>query len=189
MPPRTKPLIDRFSTKYRVNTENGCWEWTDAKLRDGYGQIGLGPRGAGFGRAHRVSYELFCGPIPDGMLVCHRCDNRICVNPEHLFLGTSADNLADMTKKGRRARIGHPGSTNPSAKLNAQDALAIRSTQNEHWRELAKRYGVGKTTIYGIRSGKLWPSPRPENAGDLLKAARSEPCHDDNPAPLGDHAP
>lgn len=188
MSPRTRPLIDRFSTKYRINSETGCWEWTAAKLHDGYGQIGLGPRGSGFGRAHRVSYELFCGPIPDGMLVCHECDNRICVNPKHLFLGTSADNLADMTAKGRRARVGHHGASNPSAKLTAADAAAIRSATNAHWRELAQRYSVGKTTICGIRSGRLWPSPRPEDASDFLNRPSAKPEANDSATPLSDHA-
>ena len=163
-----KPLLPRFLAKFKINGQTGCWEWTAGTFRDGYGAFGLGGRAGGNKRAHRVSYEFHYGPIPDDMLVCHRCDNRICVNPEHLFLGTSADNLADMTTKGRRARVGHPGASNPSAKLTADDAAAIRSATSLHWRELAKRYGVGKTTIYGIRSGRLWPSPRPENAGDLL---------------------
>lgn len=165
-----QPLLPRFLAKIKINSETECWEWTAGKYRDGYGAFGVGGRAGGNKRAHRVSYELHCGPIPEGMLVCHQCDNRICVNPEHLFLGTSADNLADMTTKGRRARVGHPGASNPSAKLTASDADAIRSATKVHWRDLAKQYGVGKTTVFGIRAGKRWaPSPRPEDAGDLLK--------------------
>lgn len=166
---KCKPLLDRFMTKFRVNSETGCWDWTASLLHDGYGAFGLGGRNGGMGRAHRVSYELHCGPIPEGVLVCHRCDNRTCVNPEHLFLGTPADNLSDMTTKGRRARVGHTGASNPSAKLTEEDATAIRAAVDVAWRDLAKRYGVGKTTIFDIRSGRIWSHlPRSEDAGDLL---------------------
>lgn len=83
--------------------DNGCWIWTASVHRKngGYGQIQLGRRGEGVAKAHRVSYELHCGPIPDELMVLHRCDNRRCVNPEHLFLGTAQDNTDDMIQKKR----------------------------------------------------------------------------------------
>jgi hypothetical protein len=80
---------------------SGCWEWTGTRNRDGYGQLKLkGGKGYPF-RAHRVAYEAAYGPIPDGMIVCHSCDNPPCCNPEHLWLGTHKDNAADRTAKRR----------------------------------------------------------------------------------------
>lgn len=82
-----------------VRKDPGCWEWQGYVGPDGYGQGHLGMKR---GHAQRIAWELTNGPIPDGMFVCHRCDNRICVRPDHLFLGTALDNIRDMDRKGRR---------------------------------------------------------------------------------------
>jgi hypothetical protein len=92
-PPR--PALERFQSMVSVGP--GCWEWVAAKDRDGYGQF----KGNGHVRAHRFSYDEFVGPIPEGLQVLHRCDNPSCVNPEHLWVGTNADNMADKCEKGR----------------------------------------------------------------------------------------
>jgi hypothetical protein len=97
-----RPAIDRFREKTEVN-DRGCWIWTGATVDGGYGQFSLGRDGYAsvVQQAHRWSYEHFVGAIPDGMCVLHRCDTPACVNPEHLFLGTQSDNMADMRAKGR----------------------------------------------------------------------------------------
>ncbi len=93
-----KPLEERFWAKVRKS--DGCWEWTGAANRQGYGRIALG-RASGPRRAHRIAWELTHGPVPDGLWVLHHCDNPPCVRPDHLWLGTRADNARDCRLKGR----------------------------------------------------------------------------------------
>lgn len=166
-----RPLADRFHEKYKVNDETGCWEWTGA-LTHGYGVINSGGAGKAI-RAHRVAYELFVGPIPNGdgyhgTCVLHRCDNPRCVNPEHLFLGTNADNVADMDAKGRRVSVPRTGplldksgmrrgERHPMAKLTTEQVSAIR-TSSMAGTELAAQYGISKSTVSQIRLGKKWAS-------------------------------
>lgn len=91
-------LLERFEAKYEPITESGCWIWTANSDKDGYGQFRIGKK---MMRPHRFSYEHFVGEIPNGMYVLHKCDIPSCVRPEHLFVGTQKDNVADMIKKGR----------------------------------------------------------------------------------------
>ena len=104
-------------------------------------------------RAHRVAFEKAWGPIPAGLYVCHSCDSRACVNPDHLWLGTHAENQADMVRKGRSTA----GERNPAAKLTADAVLAIRS-DGRLLRELAAEYGVTMGMISRIRRGLKWSS-------------------------------
>ena len=104
-----RTLLQRFQDKYVPEVTSGCWLWAASCGADGYGRIYAtnGPK-----LAHRISYELHVGPIPDGLLVLHDCDTPACVNFEHLFLGSNADNSADMIRKGRSAF----GERHPSVK-------------------------------------------------------------------------
>jgi hypothetical protein len=143
-------LEERFWKK--VEKTDTCWLWTGAKIALGYGKIGVGRQSPRL--AHRVSYELAYGEFPKELAVCHKCDNPSCVRPDHLFLGTTADNQRDMKEKGRSTI----GSRNPRAKLNEEQVVDIfqRSSSASSDRELAKEYGVSAATIQMIRSRRTW---------------------------------
>lgn len=144
-------LQERFSSKVRPEP-NGCWRWTASFLTTGYGQLNINGRPVA---AHRVSYILCNGPIPKGMDVCHRCDNRWCVNPSHLWLGTRKENLQDMWAKGRGNTPGLQGEKHHQAKLTEEIVHEIRCSPLKGV-ELAAKYGVTKTTISDIRNRRSW---------------------------------
>lgn len=151
-------LLTRFSARYEPDHLSGCWLW-DKPLTTGYGVVSTGGgRRAG---AHRVSWMLHRGPIPEGLLVCHTCDNRRCVNPDHLFLGTYAENMQDASRKGRmgwkpgEVRNLPRGEGHHAARLTAHDVAAIRAS-TESGVALSRRYGVTPTQICRIRRGKTW---------------------------------
>ena len=157
--------IERFKKKYRVSP-NGCWLWVAGKSSDGYGKFSVDRKTI---RAHRFSYAYFVGPIPVGMLVCHRCDTRSCVNPDHLFVGTVADNLADMAAK-RRALWGQK---NPNAKLTDK-AISDILQDKRTLREIAKDYSVTDVTIGLIKRRKIWAHVpgKPDIRGKSQKGER-----------------
>lgn len=138
-----------------VVTVYGCWEAVGTRLGTGYIQLSSGGRRD---LAHRMAWAEANGPIPPGMLVCHRCDNPPCCRPDHLFLGTPADNMADMVAKGRgRAQFGR-GEEHPSAKLNADLVREIRGrlANGETQQSIADAYGVTLTAISAIALGRNW---------------------------------
>ena len=129
---------------------NGCWEFQGYRDRDGYGQIGAGSP-CRMIRAHRVMWEIVFGPIPDGLDVLHICDNPPCCNWRHLWLGTNADNSADMVAKNRQAK----GEKQGSAKLTEEQVYAIRVDSRSH-RTLAAEYEISKTQIGRIKRNERW---------------------------------
>lgn len=147
-----RDLRERFMSKVAQQAD-GCWLWT-ASLRNphGYGKIAVGRRML---LAHRVAYELFRGEVPHGMCVLHRCDVRLCVNPDHLWLGTVADNNNDAAGKGRlRPRRGEACSF---SKLQEDDIRAIRLLAKEvSMAELGRRYSVSPSTIANVVAGQTW---------------------------------
>jgi hypothetical protein len=153
-------LGERLWAKVERSDGDGCWLWTGAVSgRNKYGYIGVGGgKRNGIKRAHRVAYELEVGPIPPGMLVCHKCDTPRCVRPDHLFLGTPADNTADMVRKGRAARDTAPkGEKSPHAKITEAVAIEIRRAfGSANAAVIAKRYGVGRGTVWGIWCRRSW---------------------------------
>jgi hypothetical protein len=140
-------LEDAF-WKYVQVVDHGCWEWLASLGNHGYGQLTFKQQKY---TAHRLSWELHNGPIPDGLCVCHTCDNRSCVNPNHLFLGTRTDNLRDMTDKGRRVK----GESHGGVKLTEEIVLSIRSSEQSGV-DLAAMYGVSPSTICSIRKRRIW---------------------------------
>jgi hypothetical protein len=144
-------MVKRFIEKFTVG--DGCWEWQRSLAPNGYGRFGVGGRKDGMGYAHRVSWSLFRGEIPKGLCVLHRCDNRKCVNPKHLFVGTLGDNNRDCVAKGRNSR----GSDRPNAKLDLNKAHQIRKKyRTVSIDKLADEYGVSRNAIFQVASGRTW---------------------------------
>ena len=140
-----------------VNKTETCWLWTGAKDRKGYGRIRIGGRTGGrVTSVHRLSYEWAFGPIQSGLCVCHHCDTPSCVRPPHLFLGTIADNNADMVQKGRNGRTGFHGESNPRAKLTEVIVLSLRNrhANGEKIASLARELGIPYQTAWNAASTK-----------------------------------
>lgn len=161
MPPRqTIALEARFWSKVRKDGPEirpglgPCWLWTGAPKPNGYGNIGIGGRGNGTLYAHRLSWQMANGRDPGDLEVCHRCDVRLCVRPDHLFLGTQLDNMADMRTKGRAAIHERHG----SAKLTISEVAEIRARSNAgaSRASLAREFGVSESTIRSVALHRDW---------------------------------
>jgi hypothetical protein len=146
--------MDRFWNKVDINGPDECWEWQRYCLPNGYARFRYEGK---MQYIHRVSWKLENGEIPEGIKVCHSCDNRKCVNPSHLFLGTQRENLQDMVEKGRSAK--QKGTENGRVKLTDIQIVELRKEYrigNYSQRELAKIYGVSQQLISRIVNRKNW---------------------------------
>lgn len=203
LPKEPRPLKYKTLNGRRVPGERGdnilrnvrvvgdCWEWTGSRSFWGYGTAYMDGKPY---RAHRASYLVFVGEIPEGMFVLHKCDNPACVRPSHLFVGTLSDNAQDCARKGRSGAQRHPrsmvryvpperrsrGTKRPSAKLNDAAVIEIRGllASGTSMRQIALRYGVSHQIIRRIRNGEGWkhvpqtaelvltPAPPPASAAE-----------------------
>lgn len=141
--PSTKPETApaRFLAKVIPEPNSGCWLWTGAVTGNGYGGFHDGERMVG---PHHYSWRLHCGEIPDGMYVCHRCDTPLCVNPDHLFLGTPKDNQQDRTRKGRAMRT--------HAWVHPEELKAKIRADTRTYREIAEAHGVSFMTVKHLKA-------------------------------------
>lgn len=143
-----RTLMDRFNALWMAEPMTGCWFWTGATSELGYGRFN---NNNCCRNASRTAWELYRGPIPDGMFVCHHCDNRACVNPLHLFLGNQKDNMSDAARKNRVIR----GSKHPLSKLSDTDIVLIKE-DHRPLRVIASEFGIHFTIVKGIKKGKRW---------------------------------
>lgn len=152
----TQKAIECFWSKV-VKTEE-CWVWNGSKTRK-YGQLALVIKGERRSvRAHRLSWFLHFGEIPDGMVVCHRCDNPECVNPSHLFIGTQLENINDRHNKGRTVGPKR-GELNHSSKLTQKDVNEIRAHKKAGkytYQQLADIYGISRRLAIKIVKNQAW---------------------------------
>ena len=147
-----------------INHETGCWEWVGAKFKSGYGVIVLDR----YRRAHRVAYESYKGSIPEGLCVCHTCDFPACVNPDHLFAGTHAENMRDMGRKGRASNEnalkalaldpvkGERHGMSRCTEAQVIEMRAMRSEKGITYTEMAARFGINYSTAAMAVTGKTW---------------------------------
>lgn len=186
MAPKRIPLAERFWPKVdKAAGSDGCWIWKSTIARNGYGRCwdGYGSQAP----AHRLSYEMAYGAVPEGLWVLHRCDVKACVNPAHLYAGTVTDNVRDAVDRGR-LRIGdnhparlrpetrprgdahflrqHPervsGVLNPNARVGLEHVIAIRAEYEAgdvSQKSLGRKYGLSQSQISSIVRGDSWAMP------------------------------
>lgn len=170
----TMPTKDRILKNVVINNVTGCWEWVGYK-RNGYGRTIIGSRKDGTRKtitAHRLSYLIFREKIPDGMEICHSCDNPACINPDHLFAGTRQENIDDRERKGRNiVKTGEEQSLAKLSKKAVKDARWERTYHGTSFQKLADRYGVSKKTMQNAINGTTWKcvSYMPEPPKDVTK--------------------
>ena len=152
--PEYRKYSDKMLSSISVLEDSGCWEWSRGMFDNGYGQACAFNRPI---KAHRLSYLVFVGPIMGGQCVLHRCDNKKCVNPDHLCLGTNGDNSRDMVAKSRSAS----GERNARAILTADSVARMRylyATGNYTQKQIASAWGVSQQTVSAVATGTDWRS-------------------------------
>jgi hypothetical protein len=158
--PITAQSITNFDKQVFRDGKNKCWIWKGYKHKNGYGYFTWRFGGNSYKQdAHRFSYMIYVGDVQRKLCVCHTCDRKECVNPNHLWTGTHKENTADMMRKGRYAKKFHYGEKNPNSKLTKKDVLYIRS----HFKKrivtaemLSKKFGVKKGTIWAVHQKTSW---------------------------------
>lgn len=162
---RAASVRRRIEEKTRADPETGCIEWiAKSKAHGGYGTLCVGRRG--HIRAHRAAWVLKNGPIPDGMYVCHECDNPACCNPDHLFIGTPAENMADKERKGRGTKPPVvTGESHHNTKITTEDVLAIMNS-TDTLASLSSRYGISGKTVWRIKKRLTWGFIHEDKQGD-----------------------
>jgi hypothetical protein len=160
-PPRPhKTPEDRFLSRMPPRQAGVCWIWPGGRDKDGYGFISVRAPKSTTHKTHRLSYEIFTGLVPEGLCVCHYCDNPPCCNPDHLWLGTKRDNNQDRSLKGRTVTRNSSGENNPRAILTKEDVLFLRGVgkpkKREGWEALSKLFGVSESSIRKVLNGTTW---------------------------------
>lgn len=150
--PDYEALKQRLLSRVQFEPNSGCWLWEGGTVFYGYGVTGYDGKSK---RVHRLSWEIFRGPIPEGMVICHRCDTPPCANPDHLFLGTRSDNNYDCVRKGRANN--RTGEQKPNAVLSNESVRAIWLSPLSN-AAIAEQLGVNPRAVSNVRTGMLWRS-------------------------------
>lgn len=150
-----KTLEQRFWEKVDIRGEDECWRWLRSQDGHGYGVFGIGRKTY---KAYRIAYIISNGGIPDGFIVCHRCNNRICVNPSHLYAGTVSDNAQDSIRAGTYYHYEALGEDTGFAKLKNSDVIDIKKMlrDGKSCNSIGLMYGVTRTAIWCIKHEKTW---------------------------------
>jgi hypothetical protein len=149
--------IERFESKFIPEPNSGCWLWIGA----GTNTVGRFDLNGKLLQAARAAWQFYRGPIPDGMQINHKCDNGLCVNPDHLYPGTQARNMLDRKERGRWAGGWRAGAAHVNAKLTQEQAIQIASSKKTS-RALAAEYGISQSQAFRIKAGQRWPTLRRE---------------------------
>lgn len=152
--PSLSSCLVRFEAKFVRDNVSQCWKWIASTFTNGYGQFNVEGRNQ---KAHRISYRLYRGRIPKGLSVLHKCDNKVCVNPYHLFLGSGLDNMRDMIAKGRDVKVA--GEEHPGATITEEDVKQIRllyETGQKKQADLCRMFNLSRPQICGIVHYRYW---------------------------------
>ena len=146
-----KPLLEKY-LHARMQWTPGCWIWTGSFNNGGYGRTKYK---GNWDLAHRLFYQLYVGEIPEGLLIRHRCDNRKCVNPQHLIPGTYKDNVNDMVERNRQAK-GESVNTNKLSEQEAKEIIDLLKSGVFTHKKIANMYNVHRSAIHHIAGGRSW---------------------------------